>query len=115
MEAGLHNLYATRLGTADARSDLPFGFVPGDRRDFGAACNFKVSFQWGFAQPQPGARGEIARAVLYMMYAYGLPLHERMSLDMLRQWHRDDPADEEDCRRNDVIEELQGNRNPFVD
>ena len=47
MESDLHNLYVTRLGTADARGDLAFGFVPGDRRDFGADCNFKVAIPMG--------------------------------------------------------------------
>lgn len=33
----------------------------------------------------------------------------------LRQWHVEDPADEEEFKRNNEIEKLQGNRNPFID
>lgn len=36
-------------------------------------------------------------------------------LDVLIQWHLDDPVVEEDIDRNDVIFSYQGNRNPFVD
>jgi endonuclease I len=33
----------------------------------------------------------------------------------LIEWHLADPPDADERRRNDGIEELQGNRNPFVD
>ena len=33
----------------------------------------------------------------------------------LRYWHQMDPVDEAELRRNDLIYELQGNRNPFID
>lgn len=115
LESDLHNMFPTRMGTDHARGDFPFGFIPGDRRDFGQDCNFKVGPAWAYAQPQPEARGEIARALLYMMREYGLPLPERTSLELLRDWHHSDPPDAEDLRRNDEIERLQGNRNPFVD
>ena len=36
-------------------------------------------------------------------------------LDTLLAWHLEDPPDEDERRRNDVIESFQGNRNPFVD
>ena len=115
MESDLHNMFLARMGTDDARGDFPFGFVPGDRRDFGETCNFKVGPEWAFAQPQPAVRGEIARAILYMMREYGLPLPERMAAETLAQWSRDDPPDSEEMRRNNEIELLQGNRNIFID
>ena len=103
------------MGTDHARGNLPYGFVPGDRRDFGATCNFKVGPEWALARPEPVIRGEIARALIYMMYEYGLPLPERMSLDLLGIWNRDDPPDAEELDRNNRIEMLQGNRNRFID
>ena len=36
-------------------------------------------------------------------------------LDTLIQWHKEDPVDDVERWRNDVIEFYQGNRNPFID
>ena len=36
-------------------------------------------------------------------------------LDVLLEWHYDDPVDEFEIYRNNVIYMYQGNRNPFID
>jgi hypothetical protein len=36
-------------------------------------------------------------------------------LQTLIQWHRDDPVDDRERNRNDIIYPYQGNRNPFID
>jgi endonuclease I len=36
-------------------------------------------------------------------------------LSTLLQWHADDPVDDKERNRNDVIYGFQGNRNPFID
>ncbi len=115
IESDLHNLFPARLGTDDARGELPFGFVLGDRRDFGQDCIFKVDPARGLAQPPVPARGDIARAILYMMWEYGLALPRSMTIDLLRQWNREDPVTVDERRRNEAVAAIQGNRNPFVD
>ena len=35
--------------------------------------------------------------------------------NLLRKWHFEDPPDEWEEKRNDLIELIQGNRNPFID
>jgi endonuclease I len=36
-------------------------------------------------------------------------------VDLLKQWNRDDPPTCNEMQRNNVIEELQGTRNQFID
>ena len=33
----------------------------------------------------------------------------------LRKWNEQDPVDDAEMARNDAIEKLQGDRNPFID
>lgn len=91
-------------------------------------------------QPPESARGEIARALLYMNLRYYGTLNLTLTdcnpqlnnnnndngnngsnismgyFTRLIQWHLDDPPSREEFRRNTKICELyQGNRNPFID
>ncbi len=47
-----------------------------------------------------------------MREEYGLALPE--DLGLLKSWSRADPPSEQEISRNDVIEKVQGNRNPFI-
>jgi len=69
------------------------------------------------AEPSTAARGEVARAMFYMAYQYrdyGLILFSKQQR-LLQQWHKDDPPSDHERYRNNRIESLQGNRNPFID
>ena len=71
----------------------------------------------GRQRPSEASRGEIARAMFYMENRYhdaGLEIFSGQAR-MLRQWHRDDPPGAAEIERNDRIEGLQGNRNPYID
>ncbi len=113
MEGDLHNLYPTRVRSNSLRESFPFEEVSGEDRDL-AGCDFEV--EDGIVEPRPEARGEIARAVRYMVEAYdaadGLPEGQ---LELMRAWDEADPPDEEEFLRNDLIALIQGNRNPFID
>jgi PAS domain S-box-containing protein len=59
-------------------------------------------------------RGDASRAYLYMSFQYKIPLEENFENSM-RMWHFEDPPSEWEEKRNDLIEIVQGNRNPFID
>lgn len=111
MEADLHNLFPSLEHVNALRSDLRHGVVDGGDRPV-PGCDFEVSRD--AAEPRPAARGEIARAVLHMAAAYGVPLG-RDERAMLADWDGGDPPDTAERRRNDRIAELQGTRNPYID
>lgn len=74
--------------------------------------------------PRDEVKGDIARILFYMDIMYSeLSLieanegnvYEMGNLDVLLDWHLDDPVDEFEMYRNQKIEAFQGNRNPFID
>ena len=56
----------------------------------------------------------IARSIFYMHSQYGAPVDKDMLLE-LKRWNRQDPPSNQEMIRNNRIEELQGNRNPYID
>ena len=54
------------------------------------------------------------RAAMFFADGY-YPLLTSYARDLLLAWHRADPVDEAELRRNAVIAEAQGQSNPFVD
>jgi len=75
-------------------------------------------------------KGDVARMLLYMAVryegtdtGYNLEMQDSIptagsyygKLSTLLQWHLEDPPDSWERRRNDRIQERQGNRNPFID
>ena len=113
IEADMHNLYPARQDINSARSSYAFGMIKGEKRYYGK-CDFEVNKYKRRAEPRPKVRGNIARAMFYMQQKYGLTIFKKQG-ELLKQWHRQDPPDAEERRRNDVIEKIQGNRNQFID
>jgi hypothetical protein len=69
-------------------------------------------------------RGDVARGVLYMEIRYngleivnGFPSTTGQLGDLatLLDWHRNDPPDDFEMNRNNVVQTWQFNRNPFID
>ncbi|MDD9806061.1 MAG: endonuclease [Gammaproteobacteria bacterium] len=113
IEADLHNLYPARADINQERSSMAFGIVRGEKRRYGQ-CDFEVNRRKRRAEPRPAARGKIARAMFYMADRYRLTIFPRQRR-LLRQWNRAHPPGADEKRRNDVIQRLQGRRNPYID
>jgi len=91
----------------------------------------QASYDSNSWQPAPGERGDIARAMFYMDVRYNgsepnttdlelvsfSPSGPQMgNLNTLLLWHAEDPPDDAERERNDLIyASYQGNRNPFID
>lgn len=112
MEADLHNL-APAVGELNGdRSNLPYGLMEGEPREYGA-CDFEIDRTDKDAEPAVDVRGDVARVWLYMSDAYGLVL-DPAQIDQFQEWSRDDPPDDWERTRDRRIEAVQGNANPFV-
>lgn len=91
-------------------------------------------------EPHPEFKGDIARSLLYYVVRYegklnsfnfyngSSPANDTSPLDgteekayedwflaLLLQWHNNDPVSQKEIDRNNIVYEIQKNRNPFVD
>ena len=105
MQSDMHNLFPTVGEVNGDRSNFVFGEIDGE-------CDFEVAERT--AEPKKSIRGDIARSYFYMSHQYKMEIPDDYE-ELLRGWHLSDPPDEWERDRNSLIEDVQGNRNPFID
>lgn len=77
-------------------------------------------------EPKESIKGDVARTLFYQIVTYdgvgGSWAFNNLStygddqdVALLVQWHAQDPVDDFEIARNEYINDVQGNRNPFVD
>lgn len=125
----LHNLFPVHQNSANAvRSNRPLGVVVNQTSSFleakyGTDANGNLVYE-----PRDSHKGDAARAIMYMAVKWNgnagsweLPnpidflVQYGQDQDVLKQWHWQDPPSNYEIARNDYVESVQGNRNPFVD
>jgi hypothetical protein len=65
-------------------------------------------------EPPLTHKGNVARALFYFSVRYKISM-PKSEEQVLRRWNDLDPVDQEEMNRNNAIEQVQGNRNPFID
>lgn len=113
IEADFHNLFPSRKDVNDARGSYRFGDIKGEKV-WSGDCDFEVDQRRRVAEPRTAARGEIARAMFYMAERYDLKIFRKQA-ELLKRWNQQDQPSKDEQRRNDLIERIQGNRNPYID
>lgn len=121
MRSDLHHLMPTFIHINEVRGHLPFGEVTG-QAEYSNSAGAKMG--QGVFEPPDAVKGRVARAMFYFFLRY----HDNRirgkgygknfwngKIEMLMRWSRDFPPDEQERRRNDLVEKFQGNRNPFID
>ncbi len=120
MVSDLHQLASTFETPNGRRANLRFAKV--SNATYSTSCGSKLGKE-GF-EPCDPEKGDVARAMLYFVVRYydrsirqGMNYNDFWTsrVPMLLEWNRQDPPDANDLRRNDLISQFQGNRNPFVD
>ncbi|MCF8890259.1 endonuclease [Priestia megaterium] len=124
----LHHLRPTDVSVNSTRGNLDFD--NGGTEHSEALGNYFDSDSW---EPRDEVKGDVARMLFYMAVRYEgdvsdepdlelnntvnngtAPYHGKLSV--LLQWNTQDPVDDRERRRNDIIySDYQHNRNPFID
>lgn len=117
-KSDLHHLFPTDSNANSTRGNKKFADVYG--RPLGYDCKdsskgrpinggHKESFE-----PPSEHKGNVARALFYFSIRYRISI-DPVEESYLKRWHREDPVDNEESDRNNQIQNIQGNRNPFID
>lgn len=112
IESDMHNMYPARKDLNRERGSYPFREIRGERH-VERGCDLEIDHRARVVEPRPEARGNVARAMLYIADRYDMKIYERQRRMLLR-WHRADPVDDAERRRNRLITEVQGNPNPWI-
>jgi hypothetical protein len=116
MKSDLHHLFPAGTHINGERGNTKFGEVTdhleplsctASRLGLGAEADLRF-------EPPDAHKGNVARALFYFAVRYGGQIDADEEA-VLRKWNKLDPVDQAERHRNDEIEKLQGNRNPFID
>lgn len=119
----LHNLFpAHQLNANGRRSNNPFHEVvtPTYTSPTGVGVLGLDSFNVTSYEPRPEHKGDVARALYYMAVCYNgisgnsWAIPSQQKLNILKQWHEQDPPDNFEIARNEYVAVTQGNRNPLL-
>ena len=109
----------------DTRDSYDGALLTGSGSLFGSSCRV-------WQPPVPSLNGDVARMMFYAITVYGhdfrtawdrgklfvaeesYPVISPAYAALLLAWHRADPPDARELRRNEVFASVQGNENPFV-
>jgi len=129
----VHNLKPADGGLNSLRSNHEYddlGSTGSGVNYNGTATGNRINGSAGLFEPRDKVKGDLARIILYMDLRYegagsepDLVVREALNsggtthavLSTLLDWHFTDPVDSFELNRNDVIHNMQGNRNPFID
>lgn len=132
----LFNLYPSWGAANQAKLNYPLSEVDGATTYNNGSCKIGNSTFSGYTdiafEPADAYKGDFARTYLYMAtcyqnistwqsYSYCMyqnntyPTLTTWAINLLLQWHRQDPVDAKETNRNNAAHDFQGNRNPFID
>ena len=113
MEADLHNLFPS-VGSVNAtRSNYNFEELGDADMPFGETCPVKLRSRK--VEPPARSKGVVARAYLYMDWAYKRYKMSRQQKRLMATWNAMYPPSEWEILRNARIKQAQGNSNPFIE
>lgn len=113
-KSDLHHLFATSSASNSIRSSLPFCNVSVIKWQADQSKRGLSSFGEHCFEPPAKHKGNVARALFYFAIRYNHPIDANQE-SFLRQWHKEDPVDQDERERNKLISQYQNNTNLFID
>jgi deoxyribonuclease-1 len=117
-KSDMHHLFPSDMKANSTRGNFEFAEVVANQNlkncEASKSGASVVSGGSSFFEPPSEHKGNVARALFYFSVRYKMPLSADQQT-FFRKWNDQDPVDDAEMARNDAIEKLQGNRNPFID
>lgn len=131
----INHLYPSDATANSAKSNYPLGVV-GSNPSFNngvskVGSNAFPGYSGVVFEPHDQYKGDFARAYFYIVTCYQdyynkwaylymvdnntYPVLKPWSVNLLLQWHRNDPVSQKELDRNEAVFRIQNNRNPFID
>lgn len=115
-KSDLHHLFPSDSELNSVRGNNDFGIVvtPEDTLKCAQSKIGRNAQGHRVFEPPQAHKGNVARALFYFSVRYNMRIDATQE-EVLKEWNQLDPVDANEMQRNDEIEKLQGNRNPFID
>ena len=111
MKSDIHHLFPTDVNANSQRGSLPFGTVVNSSWNQGGSKKGGSRFE-----PRDAQKGQTARAMLYFTTRYqDYDNFIGAQQATLKSWNEQYPPTASEKQRNDGVQQLQNNRNPFID
>jgi len=134
IKSDLHNIFPSKVSVNSARGSCPFGEIEDNDTDKWFYLNMQLNGipnsdidnysekdeEDCVFEPRESVKGDIARAMFYFYSIYqdralaASTTYFSNQKEILYQWHLDDPVDETEATRDELIALEQGNNNPFI-
>lgn len=112
MEADLYNLVPSEGEVNGLRSNYEYQILSSSKYDSGKC---QIKFGDKAFEPRPEVRGLLARASLYMEWAYeGVYNLSDARRKFFQAWDKMHPISEDECKFARIKKQYQGNENPFL-
>lgn len=134
----LHNLNPSDAQANTEKSNFALGVVGASPTFNNGVVKVGKSAYPGYSgtvfEPANEYKGDFARCYMYMVTCYEdyatrwtstgtssmlgnntYPTFKPYAINLLMEWHRNDPVSSKEINRNNAVDEIQKNRNPFID
>lgn len=118
MRSDLHHLFTEQVQCNGSRGNYNLVELPETAKPI-TNCGLVDHSSKDF-EPNAG-KGEVARAIMYFVTRHpgmvgDASVETKLAdLPQLLEWHKEYPVSDYERHRNETIQDVQGNRNPFID